>query len=361
MSFDLLELNPPICGLDISDREIKIFGFVRKGRKTRISIMKKHSLEQGIVKRGEVRDVKRLSEGLRKLVFSGEKAPARHVVAALPEEKSFLRVIRMPRMDKTEMQQAVRYEAENYIPFSLDKVYLDFHALPFSDEKERTIEVLLVAIPKKIVNPYIEAINDAGLTPIALETESQAIARALIPESQEIKAPIFLADIGSSRTSTGIYWGSSLRLTSFIPISSRKFSQSIAYKMNKEWAEAEKLKKIYGLLKSGETGEKVFNALEKDIDELANQIKRQIDYYQSSEDGAEIPNDKEIKSLILSGGGSNLKGLDQVLLKKLGIPVREGDPLINLSPITEKPGQFSAKELMSYTVAIGLSLKKAET
>lgn len=360
MRFNFLDLNPNAYGLDISDREIKVFGFVEKGRKNKILIMKKISLDEGAVVKGEVKDIKKLCNNFKKLFFQENSPLSRQVIVSLPEEKSFLRVIQMPKMDISELNQAVYYEAENHIPFSLESVYLDFQVLTSSDQDPSGIEVLLVAIPKKIVDPYVEAINKAGLIPVAMETEAQAMARALIPKEKEVKDLLFLANIGANRTSTGIYYENSLRFTSFIPISSKKFTETIAQAMEKKLEEAEDLKKIHGILQNGEIGTKIFKALEKDIDELADQIKRQIDYFYSAEQKKGIINDKGIRSVILSGKGSALKGLEQVLLKKLGIPVKKGDPLVNLPGILGKDELQDQQELLSYTVAIGLSLKKLE-
>lgn len=359
MFSDLLKLNPEVCGLDISDGEAKGFGLSQEKKGIKASIIKKHPLPQGVVFRGEVKDVAQLSKELRKMALKKPAFSTKYIVVALPEEKSFLRVIQMPKMERSEVRQAVRYEAENYIPFSLEKVYFDSEILAPHNKGQKTMEVLLAAIPKKIVDPYIKAINGSGLIPVSLETESQAIARCLIPQGKKIEQQVFLADMGAFRTSIGVYYGHSLRFTSFIPVSSNSFTKSIAKKLKKEWQEAEELKKTFGLLKSGDMGKKVFEAIKPEIDKLIEQIRKQISYYQTrrSYEG-ELFGSKEVETLILSGGGSNLKGVEELLQKELGLPVKKGDPLANLPLKQAALKNFSNKEdLLPFTVAIGLSLK----
>ena len=263
----------------------------------------------------------------------------------------------MPKMTVKEIKSAVRFEAENYIPFSIDKVYFDSQIIyPLTVSKNQT-DVLIAAFPKKIVDSYVKAIHKAGLIPVSLETESQATIRALIPK-QRTKDPVFLIDLGSAGTSFILCSGSFLCYSSFVPISSDRFTESIADSLGVELSEAEKLKKTYGFQRVGNVGKRVFEALLPQLNELVSQIKKHIDYCESHAvyEGI-IGKDKTLKKILLCGGGVNLKGLVEFLSQETGLIVEKGDALVNLSEDIKGNEEFSNKKLLAYTTAIGLALR----
>ena len=112
-------------------------------------------------------------------------------------------------MEKKELTKAAKYEAENYIPLSIKDVYLDSQIVePVYDHKDY-LEVLLSALPKKTVDPYVEVLAKAGLKPVALELESQPTVRAVVKD-QLSPTPLLIIDLGATRTSFIIFSGHSI-------------------------------------------------------------------------------------------------------------------------------------------------------
>jgi len=358
--FDLLNLNPGTFGLDISDLSLKLVALRKKGSSARFLACNKASLPQGIIQKGEIKDVEKLVKAIKKLISKSRAIGTRHVIASLPEEKSFLRLLKMPKMSKKEIKEAVRFEAENYIPFSIEKVYLDSQLITPTTGQTDYSEVMLAALPKKIVDPYIEVFYKAGLLPVALETESLATARALIKE-QITNKPIFIVDIGATCTNFSVFFDRSLRFTSFIPTSSNKFTAAVAENLKIEFQEAEKLKILYGLQKAGRRGQKIYEILLPLLTEFVWQIKKHIDYYQTHAEYEEILRDgKQVEKLLLCGGGAMLKGLIKFLSEELGLVVQKGNPLINL-PFEEKRSKRAERDrLLPFATAIGLALRDIE-
>jgi len=355
--FDLLNLNPETFGLDISDLSLKLAKVKKQNGKLSLVVLGQESLSPGIIKRGEIQNVDKLSKAIKKLIAKTPEINTRHVVVSLPEEKSFVRVMQMPKMTIKEIKSAIHFEAENYIPFSVDKVYLDSQIIPPLGVSKEQIEVLLVALPKKTADSYIDALYKAGLIPVAMEIESQATARALIFK-QKTKEPVLLIDLGTSGTSLSVYFGNSLRFSSFVPVSSNKFTKAIADSLGIELSEAEKLKKIHGFQKIGNVGNKVFKALLPSLNELVEQIKKHIDYYETRPTDEEIiSNGKIIKKIFLCGGGVNLKGLIKFLSEETGLIVEKGDALVNLPEDIKSKKKLSKQNLLAYTTAIGLALR----
>ena len=378
---DFLTLKPEAFGLDISDLSLKIIKLKRRRGFLVLSSFLEEDIGQGIIKEGEIKD----EEGLAKIIkeslpkIKGEKLKTKHVVVSLPEEKAFLQVIQLPRMPEEDLKSAVIYEAENYIPLPIEEVYLDSQIVPPLYSHLDHFDVLIAALPKKIVDPYLSCLKKAGLYPKSLEIESLAIARALI--KKEISPfPALLIDFGATRTNFIIFSGYSVRFTNSIPVSSHGFTEVISKTIDVDFKKAEELKIKYGLdivekiifskkskdsqFEKEMTGnKKIFEALIPALTDLTEQIKKCLDFYLTHTSHEHLlPEMKDVKKIFISGGGANLKGLADFLSSGLGIPVALGNPWINIlpEPLKEVP-ELPFEESLKYTTALGLALRGIRT
>ena len=368
---EFLTLKPEAFGLDISDLSLKIVKLKKKRGVFSLASYGEEKINPGLIKGGEIKDeealVKIIKNALAKV--QGEKLETKYVVASLPEEKAFLQVIQMPRLSEEDLKSAVIYEAENYIPLPIEEVYLDSQVIPPVYNHLDHFDVLIAALPKKTVDPYLSVLKMAKLEPVSLEIESLSISRALI--KGEVSAfPVLLIDLGATRTSFIIFSGHSLRFTSSIPVSSGNFTEIIAKALGVDLSEAEKLKIKYGLeekiqikIKNGiekktERG-KIFEALIPPLVDLIQQIKRYLDYYQTHASHEHLPpNGKGVSKILLCGGGANLKGLPELLSLELKIPVELGNPWINILPASLKElPDLPLEKSLAFTTAIGLALR----
>ena len=195
MMINFLTLKTETFGLDINDSSLKIIKLRRKRGFLQPVSYNEKKVKSGIIKDGIIQD----EDGFVKIIkdavatVKGEKLKTKYVIASLPEEKSFSQVIQMPKMKKGELKSAVLFEAENYIPLPIDRVYLDFQVIdPIVDHLDH-LDVLIIAVEKTIVDSYISCLKQSGLVPIALEVETQAIARTLI-KNETSSAPLALID-----------------------------------------------------------------------------------------------------------------------------------------------------------------------
>jgi type IV pilus assembly protein PilM len=361
--FNALTLHPPAFGLDISDRSFKI-AYLRSQKKgLDLYSFGEFPIEEGIVDRGEIKEKDALAKIIQEAVASfQDKLPARRVVVSLPEEQAFLQVIQLPRMKKEELGHAVLFEAENYVPHAIEKVYLDFQILePFYSNYLDHTDVLLAALPRTMIDPYIEVLERADLPIKALEIESLAVSRALVP-GETTPMPVLLVDFGATRTSFVIFSGHSLRFTASIPVSSQQLTMSIAHTLGIHEKAAEELKIRYGLEgQNEEQGRSVLGALMPPLSSLAQQIKRHLSFYESHAAHQHLgSNQQSIKRIILSGGGANLKGFVNFLSKELHAEVMIGNPWVNIveTSLREFP-PIPFAESLKYTTALGLALRAA--
>ena len=356
---DFLTLKPETFGLDISDLSVKIVKLKKRRGKLSLASFSETKIKPGIVEKGEIKNERDLAEVIKKAVskVKGETLRTRYVVASLPEEKAFLQVIQMPIMKEKELKSAVPFEAENYVPLSIEEVYLDSQIVkPFFNSLDHT-DVLITAMPRKTIDPYVSSIKMAGLIPQVLEIEPQAIARALIKD-QISPHPVLLIDFGATKTSFIIFSGFSLRFTSSISISSHQITEAIARKLNIDLEAAEKIKKRQGM----EKGEKEFSeSLLPILNNLTEEIKKYIAFYHSHASHEHLTPDnkaQKVQKIIICGGGANLKGLVDFLSLRLRIPIELGNPWINiLSPSLKKLPSLSYEKSLAFTTALGLALR----
>jgi type IV pilus assembly protein PilM len=368
---EFLNLKTEAFGLDISDLSLKVAKLKKKGKFFSLVSFTETDIKPGVVSNGEIKDGPSLSKIIKEAIgdIRGEKFKTKYAVVSLPEEKSFLQIIQMPRMKEEEIEKAIVFEAENYIPMPVDQVYLDYQIIPSSSGCDDHTDVLLAAIPQKTVDSYLLCLKDAGIKPLVFEIESQAISRCLV-KNETSQPAILLIDLGATRTSFIVFSENSLRFTTSISVSSHNFTEAISRNLKISVEESEKLKRKYGLeekikFKIGAGGEmvkergEIFESLIPGLTDLAEQIKKYLDYYQAHNFHDHVKGcNKKIEKIMLSGGGANLKGLVNFLSIELKLPVELANPWINILPekLKEVP-DLPFERSLGFTTALGLAIR----
>lgn len=342
-------------GLDISDYKIRFFQLYpdRKGLHKVHSFgeidTKPGSIEGGIIKDEELITTF-ISDLIEKPTYG--KSETKFVNASLPERQIFIKTVLIPNVPENEIKGAITWAIEQNIPLQLDTAYFDWQILgPSSSDHTDKIRVLVSVAPKTIVDSYTNVITGAGLELINLENESIAIARCLIDQKTNMKKPLLVIDVGKSRTNLMISSSTKVELTFTVDVSGQEMTTAIAKGMDMSLKDAEKGKVIFGLDKRKARG-KVRQIIKPIIDRLLIRIKESIDYYNTytgSED--------TISTILLTGSVSRMVGLPEYLQETIGNTVIIGDPWCNVTPI-KSDSVLKNVDYLSYTTAIGLSLKK---
>jgi type IV pilus assembly protein PilM len=352
---DFFNLKPNIFGLDISDLSIKAVQLRKKKDFLDVFSFGEISLPAGIIKEGEIRDDKILSEKIKELIKKTKphRLFSKYVIVSLPEEKAFIQVIQMPKLKEEDLKTAIIYEAENYIPFSIEDVYIDFQTIKPVVGGFDHIDVLIAAIPRKTVDVYLNAISNADLIPLVFEIESMSIVRSLV-KNEISPFPQLLIDFGAAKTSLIIHSGYSIRFTTSIPVSSNKFTDVISRAMQISFEEAEKMK-----IESGLKKKEIFEALIPPLTDLVEQIKKYLDYYKTHSSHEHLSQEESgVSKIVLCGGGANLVGLKEFIASECGIPVVLGNPWVNImSYPPKKIPSIHYKDSLRYTTSIGLALR----
>jgi type IV pilus assembly protein PilM len=236
------------------------------------------------------------------------------------------------------------------------------------------MNILLVAVPKNIVNSFSQIIKRAGFNSFAFETESLSTVRALVP-GQMTHNPFVIIDIGKYKTRFIIFSGNSVRFSSLVSVSSNDFTEKIARDFNLSFEEAEKEKikngiefqevpqpegTTGGFKKETITNKTIFNSTRGCFMNLVKEIQGHLDYYYSHDFYENLPNeDRKINEIIICGGGAYLKGLPEFLEKFLHMEVRLGDPFVNFNARDKGilNNSLSKENSLFFSTSLGLILR----
>lgn len=320
-------------GLDISDFSLKLVQLNRVGESFSIQAINKVDLPAGIIDDGEIKNREELIRQLKSLIDKPKfgKVSSHEVTACLPENKTFVKLIEIDN-GPNDLRETILAEMEKHIPMPIDEIYFDWQII--SKDQGKNL-VLLGAAPKQIVDDYSNIFDELGLSVFALEIESSAICRALIPEensrSKDIQPGNYaILDIGAKRTSMIFYAHKTILFTVSLPISGEAVTKNIADSLKIDRDQAERAKIICGLDEQKAEGV-IREILASQINELVRKIKEVISYYETH-----FPGQGPINGIRLCGGGSNIENIDRILAESLNLPVTLGDPLLNIKEDHEK-------------------------
>lgn len=279
---------------------------------------------------------------LKRLVKAGEME-ARAVNMSVPIFSSFLTVMELPQMSESELVNAVQFEAKKYVPVPLDSVVIDWSLIGTSGEGK--ILVLLVAIPKDLINEYANIARAADLKLLTIELETISAARALIGNDP---VPAVLMDMGSRDTTISVVDNGHLRISHSIETSGEDLTRGLANSLNISWRRAEELKKANGL-KIMDNNSQITSVLTPLLDIIINAAQNIIDIYFSK-------TKKKIEKLIIYGGASKMPGFSEYLTSRLKMDVVIGSPFSRVT-CPEKLKSVIDEIGHEFTIAIGLALK----
>lgn len=308
--------DKPLFGLDIGFNTIKVMQLDQLDKKTTevvgygVTTFDEKFVEEGVIKDFEGLAQAALDLFKNKIIGTID---TRRVAATVPASKAYSRVISVPlKLNHKELDEAVRLEAEQYIPIPMADLYLDYSVTNAHDDER---EVLVVGIPKNIVDSYMKFFALIGLEVVALETTIQAASRIINRFENSDEVPTILVDLGSLSVDLTVF-DKNLVVNGTIPGGGDDFSSRISEKLKISKAEANSIKTKYGLGVSKHQAE-IREALKPQLDSLIKEIKRVVRYYEERTEGKE-----SIGQIITMGGGANMPGLVDYLTDNIRIATR---------------------------------------
>ncbi|MDL2341719.1 MAG: type IV pilus assembly protein PilM [Patescibacteria group bacterium] len=265
------------------------------------------------------------------------------VALAIPAYRTFTRSLELPKLKNTELVNAVELEAEQYVSMPLEDLYLDYEV---TKQTAENTELFAVAVPKTIVDSYMELAHILGLEPVLIEPTLSSSGRLFSLDDQS-DVPTVIIDFGSRSADISIYDGHIL-VTGTVQAGGETFTNIIQNKLNVTQPEAGLIKTRYGLGVSRRQAE-ITQALSPILGELIKEIRRMMRYHEERY-GSERP----IQQIITLGGGANMPGLSDYLTNILRLAVRHTNPWHYLNYKGLQPPSEADKPM--YATVAGLCL-----
>ena len=339
-----------LIGLDIGSSSIKAIE-LEWGKKTpKLKHFGMIPLPPEAIVDGAFMDSASIVESIRSLI-EGLKVKTKNVAVSISGHSVIIKKINVAVMSEVQLEESIKWEAEQHIPFDIEDVNLDFQILDEPAGPDQ-MPVLLVAAKKDMINDYTAVITEAGLHPVIVDVDSFAIENAynLNYESPEEEV-IALVNIGAGVMNINILKGGISAFTRDIAIGGRQITEEIQkrLKMTYEEAEALKIKERDSSPQSVEVGKIIDGTAEQ----LATEVRRSLEFFAASSSGGEI------KKVFLSGGCAQIKMLPALIEERIGIPVEVFNPFVKIDcdPATFDPEYI--KQIAPLTaVGVGLALRK---
>lgn len=333
-------------GLDLGTNLIKAVALKKeKGQTVLVAAGSTSTPPKGLISDSPL-DQEAIAVAIRKLL-ADIKIAAKNVYTALPDAKVFSRVIEVPLLSEDELKEALKWEAEQYIPFPLEEVNTDFSILE-KDQKEGKMQVLVVAAPIRLIDKYTEILKLAGLTPLSLETEIIAVSRALSHQIS-LETTAMVINLGSTSTTFSILTKGSFTFAGAITSGGEALARAIAQELGFDIEQAEEYKKTYGLEAESLEG-KVLTALRPVMDKIVGEIRKALSFYQQKHP------DDPVRRLVLTGGTARLPGIVSYLTQNLEIETQIGNPWLDVI-VDEKKFADLQSESVLFAAATGLALR----
>ena len=353
-----------VGGLDVGGNTIKIAQVGRtSGGQYQLEKIAVGPTPAMAVKDGAVVDARMLGDAIKQL-YAAQRFKMQKVDGVVAGQSVVIRPISMTTMTPRELRNAIRFEAERYLPYSVNDAQIDGIPLPSSGEGDgKTMEVLLVAAPREMIRNAQEVIKQAGIHPHAIDLEPMALVRALKVNTEQrlFDQTIALINLGASSSSINIFKAGILRHNRTITVAGNSFTKAIGQALNLSFEEAEKLKKEKGVIRVEKdatpvapTTMRIYNVIIPVLTDLITEIQRSFDYYRSRY------RPESVDAIFLSGGTARFKNIEAYIYNELGIQCQIANPFKNVS-LSGVSG-MSVEEIQelapSLMVVMGLALRE---
>lgn len=340
-----------LIGLDIGSRSLKAGEIVetKKGR-----LLKKFGMidiPPGIIEDGAINDHEAVAEYIRQL-FKKNKIKEQKVAVSIGGFSVIVKKINVQTMDEKKLQETIKLEAEQYIPFDISDVNLDFQILGENENNPNQMSVFLVAAKKEMITEYTNLVQLAGLNPCIIDVEAFALQN-IFEFNYDIKDEnIALIDIGASKTSLNILKGLSSLFMRDVSLGCGQINQKIVSLSGCTLEEAEQIK--FGSQNNKISSEDLIEIESSVVSDWCAEIRRALDFFYST-----YPEDT-ITKIVLSGGGANIKEFRQLLASETSAEVEIINPFNKLDVGENFDSSYLEKIAPQAAICMGLALRRVD-
>lgn len=341
-----------VVGLDIGSSGVKLVELrEKKGGEFQLVRLGFEPLSPEAIVDGSIMDSSLVVDAIHRLNDSTGVKSANYATS-LSGHSVIIKKIQVPAVSEEQLSESIRWEAEQYIPFDINDVRLDYVVLGDGRTGRDAMEVLLVAVKRDKVNDYVSVISQTGKTAALVDVDAFAVQNAYeVNYGLNTQKTTALVNTGASVTNINVVAHGTTVFWRDISFAGNQFTEALQREYNLAFEQAERLKK-------GETVDRYSLAdarpvLDSVSAEMGNELQKTFDFYSAT--SSEGP----IEEIVLSGGCALTPNLEQVLRERLGMPTEIMNPLRR---IQRREGDFEADWLKTMSprlaVAVGLAVRR---
>ena len=343
--------KPVVLGLDISSTAIKLLELGQSGDRLRVESYAVEPLPANSVIEKNIADVEAVGEAIKRAV---KRSATRTKLAAVAVAGSAVitKMISMPAaLTEDEMEQQIELEADQYIPYPLEEVNLDFEIIGPSENDPERLDVLLAASRSENVDIRVAALEIAGLKARIVDVEAYAMENAfslLIPQlpEQGIDQTIAVVDIGATMTTLNVMHDRKTIYTREQVFGGKQLTEEIQRRYGLSYEEAGMAKRQGGL-----PDNYVPEVLEPFKDAMTQQVSRSLQFFYGSSQY------NNVDHIVLAGGSAMIPGIDEMITNKLGVHTSIANPFTNMTLASRVKAQSLSNDASALMIAAGLAMR----
>jgi type IV pilus assembly protein PilM len=343
----------PVVGLDIGSSAVKVVELRPSGRSFKVVGFGSEPVPGDTIVDGAIIDAAAVADAVARVLDAG-RIKTKEVVASLSGNSVIVKKINLPVMTEAELSESIHWEAEQYVPFDIQDVNLDYQILSTRQgEGKGSMEVLLVAAKKDKITDYTDVIRKAGCTPVIVDVDAFAVQNAYEANyDMEPGTVVALLNAGASGVNINIVSGDQSLFTRDISLGGNVFTEAIQKELGLPFDTAERVKK--GEPVDGVDPADVAPILRTVTENLLLEIQKTFDFFKAT-----AASDR-IDQVLVSGGTSRVDGFAERLGERFGAPVELFDPFRKIQFDARKFGIERMEDVApTAAVAVGLALRRA--
>jgi type IV pilus assembly protein PilM len=309
-----------VVGLDIGSHAVKVCQLKRTSNGYAVVTLGSTVLPEGAVDDGTLNEPEIVSKAIADL-FNNLKIKNKKVGFSISGYSVIVKKVNLAVMEDAKLEEHIMAEAEQYIPFDIEDVYLDFQDLKTNTKGAERTDVMLVAAKKEVVDDYIEMLQGINLNPVIVDVDGFALENSYEYNYQK-NENVALVDIGATKMNINILSQGISVVARDIVVGSRQLTEQIQNVFDIEFEEAEAIK--LGFLPAEDKRREVEEIFTTICTQWVLEVKKAIDLYHANHP------DQPLKKLILSGGGAKVNGLTDFLAQETDMEVELFNPFKNM-------------------------------
>jgi type IV pilus assembly protein PilM len=340
-----------LVGLDIGSSAVKAIELKPAGKTHKVVSFGSEPLPPDSIVDGAIIDGGAVVDAIRRL-FDARSIKTKEVAASLSGNAVIVKKIALPAMTEAELAESIYWEAEQYIPFDIQDVNLDYQILDKNGAGGKSsMEVLLVAAKKDKIADYTGVIGQAGRSAVVIDVDAFALQNAYeINYGIEPASVVVLLNAGAAATNINIIHGDQSVFTRDISAGGNAYTEALQKELNLPFDQADQLKR--GQAVDGVTFEDARPVLRAVTENLLLEIQKTFDFFKAS------ASSDRITRIVVSGGASRAEGFTEMLTERFAAPVEPFDPFKRVAFDAKKFAVDPAEVAPIAAVAVGLALRR---